>query len=103
MEGDYSQMPFEWLVSRVCEEFHCLPSQAVKELMDDPLQMATEIMSLRSYADAKDALYNAKSPEEVPDSKAVDQVMRIQAELMKQEKQEQERQKKERQDGGNNS
>ena len=24
-------MPVEWLISRICEEFNCLPSQAARE------------------------------------------------------------------------
>lgn len=87
-------MPFEWLVSRVCEEFGCLPSQAVKELMDDPLQMATEIMSLRSYAEAKHILDNATAQKDIPQGmdKSIKQVMEIQAELMAAEKEEKEKQ-----------
>ena len=88
MEGDRSQMPFEWLVSRVCEEFSCLPSQAVKELMDDPLQMATEIMHLRSYAEAKHILDSATSQEDIPKGmdKSIGLVLKIQAQIMTEDK-----------------
>ena len=76
-------MPFEWMVSRVCEEFHCLPSQAVRELMNDPRRMALDILHLRGYAYAKDALDNAKSSKDIPKGVNIQQVMEIQAELMK--------------------
>jgi len=71
------------VVSRICEEFHCLPTEAVKELLDDPLNMALEIMELRAYARAKEVLDNAKSKNDVPSSPMVDMVMEIQAELAK--------------------
>ncbi len=85
MEGDSSSPLFEWVISRVCEEFHCLPSQAVKEIMTDPNQMALEIMQLRNYARAKEALDNAKNADEIPDSPAIDQVWMVQAEIVRKE------------------
>lgn len=41
--------PALWLVSQVCEEFGCLPSQAVRELEGDPERMVIKIMTLRAY------------------------------------------------------
>ena len=84
MEGKESNIPtpFEWLVSRVCEEFHCLPSQAVDELLDND-RIVLDIMGLRAYARAKEAIDSAKRPEDVPDSPMVDQVFAVQAELLK--------------------
>lgn len=67
----------------MCEEFHCLPSQAVRELMDDPSQIALDIMELRAYARAKECLDNAKDPKDVPDHPMIDRVFEIQAELLK--------------------
>lgn len=43
-------------MSAVCEEFHCLPSQAVRELETDPSRLALTIMALRSYRRTLDAL-----------------------------------------------
>ncbi len=84
LEGDSSASPpFEWVVSRTCEEFNCLPSQAVKELLDDPTNLAIDIMELRSYARAKELLDNAKKPEDVPKSPAIDEVWMVQHELLK--------------------
>ena len=76
MEGE-GHPPFEWVVSRVCEEFNCLPSQAIREIMTDPSQMAFDIIELRSYARAKEILDNAKDAKEIPDSPAIDRVWEI--------------------------
>lgn len=75
--------PFEWLVSRVCEEFHCLPSEAVNELMDDPSHMALDIIELRAYAVAKNMLDKAQSDKDIPDGPIIDRVFEIQAEVLK--------------------
>ncbi len=40
--------PEEWLLGVICEEFGCLPSQALAE----PIQPALEILRLRNYARA---------------------------------------------------
>lgn len=48
--------PYEWVVGRVCDEFHCLPSQAIRELETEPQRLAETIMMLRSYANLKDAV-----------------------------------------------
>ena len=42
-------MPEAWLISRICEEFGCLPSDAIYE----PLPLVVEIMDLRAYRRAK--------------------------------------------------
>lgn len=83
MEGDSVSPPFEWVISRICEEFHCLPTQAYKELMIDPLNMAIDIMELRSYANAKEILDHAKSESDIPKSSAIEQVWMVQHELLK--------------------
>lgn len=83
MEGDNEHVPFEWMVSRVCEEFGCLPSAAVREIKDDPNGTAMEIMRLRHYARTKELLDNAKTSADIPKGVDVSQVMEIQAEIMK--------------------
>lgn len=42
-----------WLVSRVCEEFGCLPLAARAELEQDPERMIEQILPLRAYARTK--------------------------------------------------
>lgn len=44
--------PDEWLISRVCEEFHCRPSDAQREL-DHDTGLVWTILRLRSLAAAK--------------------------------------------------
>lgn len=41
-----------WIVSRICEEFACLPHVAERLLLDDPTDTAIRIMELRNYAAA---------------------------------------------------
>jgi hypothetical protein len=53
-------------VSRVCEEFGCVPSVAVRELLDDPERRALSILELRTYARTKAAIEAAQKPEDVP-------------------------------------
>ncbi len=45
--------------------------------MDDPSQMAFDIMELRAYARAKEALDTAKNESDVPKSAMVEQVWAV--------------------------
>ena len=63
-----------------------MPSEALKELLDDPKQMALDILELRAYARAKEVLDNAKRPEDVPHSPMIDRVFLIQHEILKRKK-----------------
>ena len=81
MEGEDSDPPDEWIISRICEEFNCLPSEALGELMDEPRGMALDIMELRAYARAKDALDNAEKKEDVADDPMVAKVWEVLHEL----------------------
>lgn len=46
--------PERWVISRVCEEFGCLPSQAIRELERNE-DLVFEIIELRAYASTKQA------------------------------------------------
>ena len=46
MEG--IQPPRDWLLSRICEEFSCTPTEALRQ----PLELTLSIMGLRAYARA---------------------------------------------------
>jgi hypothetical protein len=61
-------------VSRVCEEFHCLPSQAVRELENDPERLALKILPLRAYAKAKEIYDRARNKMDLPESPLIDEV-----------------------------
>ena len=41
-----------WIISRIAEDFHCLPHVAERWLLDDPNDTAIRIMELRNYAAA---------------------------------------------------
>lgn len=73
--------PEEWLVSRLCEEFNCLPSAAVRELEEGIPGLAYDVMELRAYARAKAALDAAEKPEDVPTSPMVARVWAVMAEI----------------------
>lgn len=47
------QVPYEWIVSRVCEEFRCVPSIALEEIENDVDGLLFKIIELRNYAKAK--------------------------------------------------
>lgn len=85
MEGE-GEPPWEWIVSRVCEEFGCLPSDAVRELMDDPAGLALDVMELRAYARAKEALDSAKKAGDEPTGPMADMVWEVMSELLKRRK-----------------
>ena len=62
----------EWLISRICEEFHCLPSQAVREWDADDEGLVLDVIELRGYARAKAAWDRAT---EGGDEKAVSRLL----------------------------
>lgn len=49
------------MLSQICQEFGCLPSQALKE----PAETLLRVRSLRSYARAKQAVALAESEADV--------------------------------------
>jgi hypothetical protein len=59
-------MPLVAWLSRICEEFGCVPSEAYREWVDTPTGMVEDILGYRAYAKAK-AAYDQKaqmSPEQ---------------------------------------
>ena len=78
-------MPWDWLISRVCEEFGCLPSAAVRELMDDRDHLALDIMESRAYVRTKEAVARARTEADMPDGPMVEQVFEVEAELLRRE------------------
>ena len=87
MEGDNdAEPPFEWVVSRICEEFHCLPTEAVNEMLDDPCNMALDILELRSYARMKDQIDRTKKETDMPTGPMAEWVWRVTAEISRRRK-----------------
>lgn len=74
-------MPWEWLVSVMCEEFPGLtPSQALAE----PFPLLLNIIELRGYARAKQAYERADDPfdpKQLPQTDLVKEVREIRKEL----------------------
>lgn len=50
--------PFEYFISRLCEEFNCLPSAAYQEFLSVPVGFLEQVIEARHYAAAK-ARYDA--------------------------------------------
>lgn len=64
-------------MSRICEEFGCLPSLAV----DEPLGLCLAIIEQRAYARAKDIVERTEHLDDLPDDPMVKLVQEIQWDL----------------------
>ena len=51
--------PLEYVIGRICQEFHCLPSAALREWLDLPHGLIPAILECLAYARAK-ATYDAR-------------------------------------------
>ena len=76
--------PFEWLISRICEEFHCRPTEAMQELRDDRWRLTFAILELRAYAHAKHRLDHAQKGESLEDVPLIDEVLNNEVALARQ-------------------
>lgn len=72
-------------MSRLCEEFQCLPSQAAAELATEYGWEALEIMEARAYAHAKARFDAAKSADDLPDTPVMQIVQDIAFDLAQEE------------------
>ncbi len=59
LEG-HGEPPEEWIVSRICDEFGCLPSVAIREMEETPAGLLWTILDMRAYARAKADIDRAK-------------------------------------------
>jgi hypothetical protein len=83
LNGDGSEPPGEWVISRICEEFGCLPSQALRELeLGDP-DLVMTIFELRSYARAKSIVDNAEKQSDLKMTPEIRRVFEIELEALK--------------------
>lgn len=64
-------MPFVLWIGQLCEEFHCLPSEAYAETQRLPAGLLEEIVEARSFARAKSLLDSARDPTKVPNTPIV--------------------------------
>lgn len=83
LEGD-GPCPWEWWISRVCEEFACLPSEAARELARVPVGLIDVILEARAYARAKQVYDQAQSKKDLPRSPWIEQVKAIEFALVQQ-------------------
>ena len=70
-----------WLISRVCEEFTCLPDAARQALEDDCNGSIFQMMDYRSLANAKTRIDSARKGDH-PTDPAAERYTRIQMELV---------------------
>lgn len=74
LDGDPVRPPSEWIISRVCEEFHVDPVRAVKVWRRNrPLVVA--VLDLRAYARAYDRVERAQDDEQFAGDAYVDKVL----------------------------
>lgn len=52
--------PDEWVVSCVCEAFGCLPSEALREIVEGPAELIWRILELRAFARGKEEADHAR-------------------------------------------
>ena len=78
-------MPEAFWVSRICEEFHCLPSQAFCEVRRVPAGWLDEILEARHFASAYHLWTTARRKSDVPKSEMVDLVKQIEFGLVQDE------------------
>lgn len=72
----------------MCEEFHCLPSEAVRELRRNRA-MVSRIVEYRGYANAAEAVRQAKDDTQLPpegENPMVDLYFEIEARMLKERK-----------------
>lgn len=81
MDGD-GDAPEEWVISRICEEFNCLPNAAVQAILEDEGGLLFKIMDLRAYARAKD-VYDTTPMEKRPKNATIEKVSEITMEIAK--------------------
>mgnify|MGYP005812539395 FL=1 len=78
-----AEAPSAWIISRICEEFHCTPSVAIAELDQDYRRLIFEIMRMRVYAAAKSRFDNMSKGEKLDDVPMIEDVIRNEVEIVK--------------------
>lgn len=73
LDGDPVRPPVEWIISRVCEEFHVDPLRAV-QLWRRNRALVVAVMDLRAYARAYDRVDRARDDEQFAGDRYVDKV-----------------------------
>lgn len=79
-------VPTEWWISRLCEEFHCLPSEALREWRTAPAELLETIVEFRAFAQAKAVVERAKKKSDIPDTAMCHLVQEIEFDLVERER-----------------
>jgi hypothetical protein len=74
-------MPWEWLISRIAEEFHCTPSVAEREWERDPV-LVGRILEMRGFVAAKQHIDQSKTWDDLKVTPNVALYMQIEYALM---------------------
>lgn len=77
LNGESVEPPEEWVISRMCEEFDCLPSAAVRELDEGDIDLIRTILEMRSYAHAKGQVDRATKQSDLKMTPAIQRVFEI--------------------------
>lgn len=85
LNGETREPPDEWVISRICEEFTCLPSHAVRELDHGDVDLLITVMEMRAYARAKQELESAQRQSDVKQTPAILRVLEIELAAMRAE------------------
>ncbi len=83
-QGDV-EPPLELLVSRVCQEFNCLPSEALREIEEGPAGLVWRVIEMRDFARAVQVVEQAERDPgvEVEVTPMVELVNELKAELLR--------------------
>lgn len=73
--------PFPYWLGRLCEEFHCLPSQAYQEWLRTPCGLLEEIIEARVFVAAKAIYDRAHSAKDIPQEPIYDLIREVDFEL----------------------
>ena len=75
--------PDGWIISRICEEFHCLASEAIRELERDYRKLVFEILKMRVYAASKHRFDHMKKGDNLDDVPMIEEVVANEVAIVK--------------------
>ncbi len=85
LSGAKRLVPEEWWVSRICQEFGCTPSAALREWRRNP-ELVTRVLEYRAYAAAQQQVHDAKNDTDLPAEgldPMVDLVFEVEAQMLR--------------------
>lgn len=82
---DKGPLPHAYLIRRICDVFHCLPSAAEEELRRSPVGWVEEVIEAGHYADAKAMVDRATDEKQLPQTPLMELVKDITEQLAQEE------------------